>query len=124
MQQIEANQHCICSLGLAPECPAHPYRKRREPRPRISRQALKDGECPACVFIRDERHESGRHPLYTSDIKMALEIGPVFCAIPELDNRTLLVRGVSRIDGVLKIEVLEGFFSGVQNIWMDAPKAR
>lgn len=118
----EIKQECLCSLSLVEECPAHPFRERRARKPKVSRQALRGGECPACVFIKEANHEQGRHPLYVGDVTTALEIGPVFCLIPELSERPLIVRGAVKRKSVYRVEVLEGEFVGVKDIWMNAPE--
>lgn len=115
----EIKQACLCSLGLVEECPAHPY-KTRKVKVKPSRQALREGECPACVFIRSTDHEAGRHYIYAPDVKTALECGQVFCIVPKLTNAPLVVRDVRRHEGVLQIQTLEGWHDSdrVTKIWM------
>lgn len=121
---VAEGQECLCSLGLAKECPAHPTKQRSPKKPKPSRQALKDGECAACVFIKEKLHPYRRHALTPSDLRVALEIGSVFCVIPGLSPEKLLVRGVRKKDFVLQVETLEGWHDpkDVSEIWMDAPK--
>ena len=48
--EVEVNQQCICSLDLAPECPAHPFRVRRH-RERPGSEAVRSSSCPACAVL-------------------------------------------------------------------------
>ncbi len=119
---VVEGQECLCSLGLVQECPAHPFRQRPAQKPKPSRQALKAGECAACVFIKPLPHPNKRHKLVPLDVKTALELGPVFCVIPALSTERLVVRGVRKKDFVLQVETLEGWHDPqhVSEMWMDA----
>lgn len=115
----ETAQLCICVTGVT-ECPAHPYKQKRQrkAKPPMVRR-VRNGECPACVFIKEEEHKDGKHPIYSGDVTRALQVGPVFCRIPSLSDDPIPVRGLRRVGGVPKIEVLEGEFAGVSDIWMN-----
>lgn len=114
-------QSCICSLGLAPECPAHPSKERRQKKPK-PRYDVRSGACPACVVMGAREHEDdGSHMLAAYEVEQALTVGPVYCRVEALTDQVLVIRDARKKGGILKLQVLEGWFTSeqFQAIWMD-----
>lgn len=113
-------QECLCSLGLAEECPAHPFRQRRE-KVKPDAGEIRHAPCAACAAVGLREHVADRHRLSGySEVATALKVGTVYVSLEKYNEVPMVVRDCKTVGGLM-LQVLEGWQTGpFTEIWMNA----
>ena len=121
-------QACLCSIGAIPEtqCPAHPFRQKKEKPPKPNSEKVRAAECAACEVVGKKDHASGRHALGGyKEISKALTVGTVYCSTTKFEDvERLVVHDICHsVSGGFELYILEGWHTGPwKEIWMEGSR--